>query len=414
MKFLLLIFKNVRRNLLRSILTALGTMVLVLVVTLVWTVLKALDTATTEKSQNFKMICSEQWRFPSMMPISYATLLRDGGARDAGDARPIDFMTWQFYVGTTDPNKHTFESSLFAFAMDPNKLMAMMDDLDSLPANDAARFAQVVAKLKANKRGLIVGKDRLAMIKKQVGDKFKLTGINFKGIDLEFEIVGVFPSGRYNLSAAMNDTYLNDSLDAYKTADGKPHELADKSLALVWLKVPDMETYHKVEQQIAKALGNANPAVKCETASSGIASFLEAYRDLIWGMRWLLSPAIIITLALVIANAISISVRERRTELAVMKVLGFRPVQIMVLVLGEALLLGVGAGVASAGLTYLAVNYIWGGLPFSIAFFPAFLIPINALWWGLAIGAGASLAGSIVPAWNAQSVKVSEVFSKVT
>ena len=46
-------------------------------------------------------------------------------------------------------------------------------------------------------------------------------------------------------------------------------------------------------------------------------------------------------MALVIANAISISVRERRTEMAVLKVLGFRPGQILVLVLGEALLIGV-------------------------------------------------------------------------
>ena len=65
--------------------------------------------------------------------------------------------------------------------------------------------------------------------------------------------------------------------------------------------------------------------MKCETASSGIATFLEAYRDLIWGMRWLLAPAILVTLSLVISNAISISVRERRMELAVLKVLGFRP-----------------------------------------------------------------------------------------
>ena len=54
------------------------------------------------------------------------------------------------------------------------------------------------------------------------------------------------------------------------------------------------------------------------------------------------------SLSLVIANAISISVRERRMELAVMKVLGFRPLQILVLVLGESLLLGVTAGFVAA------------------------------------------------------------------
>ena len=65
-------------------------------------------------------------------------------------------------------------------------------------------------------------------------------------------------------------------------------------------------------------------------------------------MRWFLAPACIIVLALVLANAISISVRERRTELAVMKVLGFRPRQIVLLVLGESVLLGLLSGLASA------------------------------------------------------------------
>ena len=91
------------------------------------------------------------------------------------------------------------------------------------------------------------------------------------------------------------------------------------------------------------------PAVKCETAASGIASFLESYRDLIWMMRWLLAPAILLTLSLVIANAISISVRERRREFAVLRVLGFRPRHILVLVVGEAVALGGFAGLASAG-----------------------------------------------------------------
>ena len=141
--------------------------------------------------------------------------------------------------------------------------------------------------------------------------------------------------------------------------------------------------------------------MKCETAASGVSTFMEAYRDIILGMRWLLAPAIIVVLSLVIANAISISVRERRTELAVLKVLGFRPMQILVLVLGEALLLGGVSGLVSAGLTYVVINKVFGGFNFPIAFFSTFLIPYQAVWWGLAVGGLASLVGSIGPALSA-------------
>jgi putative ABC transport system permease protein len=153
--------------------------------------------------------------------------------------------------------------------------------------------------------------------------------------------------------------------------------------------------------------------VKCETESSGIGSFLDAYRDLLWGMRWVLVPACVLTLALVLANAISISVRERRTEIAVLKVLGFRPRQIVLLVMGESLLLGIAAGFASAALTYMIVNWCLHGVAFPLGFFPVFLVPVNALWWGPAVGAGAALAGSLLPAWSASRVKPAEVFAKV-
>ena len=61
MKFLLLILKNIRRNLVLTSLTSLTTIVLVVVVTGVWSVLAFLDRATTEKQRNLKAIITERW-----------------------------------------------------------------------------------------------------------------------------------------------------------------------------------------------------------------------------------------------------------------------------------------------------------------------------------------------------------------
>ena len=153
--------------------------------------------------------------------------------------------------------------------------------------------------------------------------------------------------------------------------------------------------------------------MKFETASSGISSFLEPYRDLLWGLKWLLVPALLATMALVIANAISISVRERRTEMAVLKVLGYGPGRILALVLGEALLVGAGSGFLSALLTYGLIHVVLGGIKFPISFIPMFDVYIDALWWGVLFGGVTAFLGSIIPAWSARTVKVSEVFAKV-
>ena len=427
-KHSLYVLKSLRRNLLRTILTGAATMVLVFVVTVVWTILGFLEQVTEEKSKDFKAIITEKWQIPSQMPMKYATErggLQEGAPRKKGDytVPDIDSMTWSFYGGTIDPNKRTRENIIFMFCMEPKKLIyiddkgkitSMMDGMDEFPRSDLEKLDLACKEMAKDWRKIVVGKERLAAMNKHVGDRITVTSLNYQDINLEFEIIGEFPKGRYDQSAIMNRAYLEIAMDDYKKKQGKAHDMANKTLNLVWLRVPDKKMYEKVAGQVESAYANDNPATKCETASSGVASFLDAYRDLLWGMKWLLVPAVLVTMSLVIANAISISVRERRTEMAVMKVLGYSPNHIMLIVLGEALLIGAGCGFLSNFLAFIYVDYVKGGLAFPIAFFPSFLIPAAALWWGPAIGGLTAFLGSAVPAWGARSVKVSEVFSKIS
>src|SRR5262249_46451311 len=158
--------------------------------------------------------------------------------------------------------------------------------------------------------------------------------------------VGCFPDGRYEQFSVMRRDYLNDMLEAYpRTHAGQKHPMADKSLYVVWLKVPDQATCNKLTEQIDSSGLFQSPPVTCETLAAFVAGQMEQLKDMIWGVRWLLSPAILIVMALVLCNSISISVRERRNEMAVLKVLGYRPSHLVVLVLGEAMLVGIAAGV---------------------------------------------------------------------
>lgn len=416
MKYVKLIYRNLWRNKLRSLLTAAVTMVLVFVVTMVWSILWLLDLVTTEKGQNFRAMVTERWSIPSRMPFAYADALSRGAARNPDDIQPEDSMTWQFYGGTLDPTKFTRENIIFAIACEPEKINTMLEGLDDLPPEQSAELRENVAKLKANRQGIILGYRHLLSTNKRIGERLKVYGFStFKGLDLEFEIVGTFPPGRYDTLAAFNRDYYVNELDAYPLKhNGRKHPFSERNLSLMLLKVPDTASFNRLAKQIEESPEFTSPAVKCETFASGIATMIESLRDLIWGVRWLLAPACLATILLVIANAISISVRERQLELAVLKVLGFRPYQLLILVLGESLLLGGGAGFLSAGLTYTVINWGIGGITFPIGFFDRFFVPAAALWWGPAIGSIASLAGSFFPAWSARNVRVADVFSKVT
>ncbi len=406
MKLFVLILKNLRRNLLRTTLTCLALFVLVFVFTLIWSFLDMFAGFTEAKAGEQKAIVTERWQFPSMMPISYEAALRSELERLPPQYRPTGYMAWGFYGGTLDPAKMSPENSFFMFVMDPAAL-PMLDEWE-----DPRGVLQ--KKLSEDRQGVLVGRDKLRTLGKRVGDTIKVTSLNYKGIDLEFHILDVLPAGRYDQSAIMTQRYLYDALDDYKRKNnGTPHPMADKALALFWFQARDLKSIEVATDRLEAPGRFTQPAIKCETASSGIASFIEPYRDILWAIQWLLTPAIAIVMALVIANAISITVRERRTEMAVMKVLGFRPGQLLVLVLGEVLLVGALTGLLCTGLTYTLFNVVLGGVKFPVAFFPAFKIPTAALWWGPAIGAFTALVGSFLPALGARSIKVSEVFSKV-
>src|SRR5207253_542255 len=105
--------------------------------------------------------------------------------------------------------------------------------------------------------------------------------------------------------------------------------------------------------------------------------------------------------------------RERRTEMAVLKVLGYGPQRILALVLGEAVAVGALSGLLSGTLTYLLIHVLMHGFPFPILWISKFDVFVDAIWWGLVIGGVTSLVGSLVPAWSARTIKVSEVFAKV-
>lgn len=428
MRFLLIMVKSLRRNLTRTSLTYLATFVLVVVVTMVWSILFFLDTLMAERTKDMKVIVTEKWEAFSQMPFGYAAPLSEGAcnATKSGEITPMDSMTWQYFVGELGTEqgrveKKSRDEQMFFIALEPGKLLTMMDEVmnDITPVASKTKpppkhemieqFKAAVDRLEHTKLGVIIGKEKLKIMKKVIGDRFRVKSTNYSGLELEFEVVGAFPDGRYEQFAVMRRDYLNDSLEAYpRSHGGQKHPLADKSLNVVWLKVADPAAYNKVSEQIDSSGLFQSPAVKCETLAAAVASAMEGFKDLVWGMRWLLAPAILAVMSLVLCNSISISVRERRTEMAVLKVLGYRPVHLVILVLGEAVLIGIAAGTLSATLTFFGANAIAmqqtdGGI----------FVPAEALWWGPVIGAATALLGCIGPALSGCKVKVAEVFSKV-
>jgi putative ABC transport system permease protein len=414
LKFFLLILKNFRRNKVRTVITCLAVMVLVLVVTMMWTVIDWIHDFTKDKDGNRKAVVSDRYDMQGLMPLSYVAPLSRGAVWEPMDRVPSDSMAWQFYLGSLDRDNRTRENLVVLIALDASKLPTRLDNhvlrkgmIDDLNPLDNA----LVDKLADTTDGCLLGRKRLKALNKQVGEHFKINGSQPPGVNLEFEIVGVLPAGRWDEAGFMNARYLNAAIDQYCRDNPASKPLLDRRIDLFWVEAGTKEDFPHVVDQINRSHLFTQPLVKCETYASLIANFVDSYSSFIWFIEWVLVPGSMFSMVLLIANAISLNVRERTRELAILKVMGFRPGHLLVLVLGEALLLGSASGLVAGGLIYWIANSFFGGI--SLAGSEAIAVPWQAILWGGGVGGATALVGSFFPARTACSVRVSQVFARV-
>jgi putative ABC transport system permease protein len=418
LKVIVIMFRGLRRSMLRTSLTYLAIFVLTLVLCLIYAVLYLIAAVTTEKEANFKAIVTHKTTIPSQMPPGYYGQFRDACLEKLPpEMRPVngdkDIMSWAFFLGTTDKVNPRKDTLAFLFALEPDKVLTMMDGLDDLTGAERELLDQACKRMTANPRSIVMSPSRMKGMNVQVGQTVKMAGLNYPNLTFEFEIIGTLPEGKYEGIGFMNKEYLIKQIDSYErdriaNPKGEKHPMAEKCVNLIWVKLPTREAFERLSAIVNKGDFGTVP-VKLETASSGIGSWLTAYKDIFKGIKYLLVPAMIGIMSLVVANALSISVRERRTEMAVLKVLGFQPRHVLLLVLGEALLVGMLGG----GMSALLAWGMLGNFKFQIAFLGGFFVPVNALIYGPALGMAVSFAGSLFPALKAKDVKVAEVFAKV-
>ncbi|MEO2090065.1 MAG: ABC transporter permease [Gemmataceae bacterium] len=148
--------------------------------------------------------------------------------------------------------------------------------------------------------------------------------------------------------------------------------------------------------QIDELFANAQTQTKSGPEKAFIAGSIEDFKDLVQFAQVVAYLALVLVLAAV-ANSVSMSVRDRLREMAIMKTLGFRRGRVVRLILAESMLVSVAAAALGCG---AAAVVLYTGR-FSISVEGYTIAPHLSLEvCGLAILAGAVLgfAGSYLPA----------------
>jgi putative ABC transport system permease protein len=143
-------------------------------------------------------------------------------------------------------------------------------------------------------------------------------------------------------------------------------------------------------------------------------SFLAGFSAVLTAFD-IISVVILAIMALVLGNTIAMGVRERTSEIATMRAIGFLPRHIALFVLGEAITLGAIGGAVGVALAY---PFLERGLGRWVeenmgSIIPFFRVPWSAalLAFGLAVGLG--VLSAMVPARTAARMGIIEGLRRV-
>jgi len=284
------------------------------------------------------------------------------------------------------------------FGVDPATIFTVYDELkvppDQLKAFQEDRAGCVVGRKLAEDRGW------------KVGDPLPLKG-DIYPFDLNLTIRAIYdgPVNRDRRMCMFHWEYLDEGLKR----DAKGQGSGNAGIVVVKCKSGDAMT--SLARKIDAQFQNSDTPTRTQTEEAFGKMFAEMMGDL-RGMIRNIGMAVIFSLFCVSGNAMAMALRERTTEVAVLKAIGFGKGLVIFLVLAEAVLVsGLGGVVGAVGSKLLfdvvdLSQYSGGFLPFFFVSWPTALM-------GLALSLVIGFASGFLPAINAARLSVVDGLRKV-
>lgn len=381
MKFIALALKSAKRSVRRTLLTVLSVAIAVFLFCSLRAVLDGFN-AGAEGSSSTRIVTIRSTSLMFQMPTSHLETIRSiPGVREVG------YASW--FGGIYKDPRNFFGQ----IAIDDG-YFRLYPEILLTPEEKQAYLA--------DRTGCIVGDGLAKTYGFKVGDKITLkVGIPLYGQqDYDFNVRGIYRSGG---GAVDNQTMMFH----WKYLDERSVQQGLVGWFVTEVANPDQAAL--VANAIDQKFANSSYETKTDTEREFQASFVSMFGNLNL-LLGSIALAVVITTLFVAGNTMAMSVRERTTEIAVMRTLGFPAATIFLLIAGEALMMSIVGGVVGVGLARLIVSPTLlppGGLMPEISVKPANML----VGTGLSVLIGL-LAGAI-PATMAARLKIVDALRRV-
>jgi len=383
MKFIGLVLKSARRSRRRTALTVMSVAVAVFLFASLRAILDGFD-AVSAASSATRIVTIRSTSMIFSMPTSHGETIRSTpGVRD------ITYANW--FGGIYKDPKNFFGQ----FAVDAESYLRVYPEVLISPEEKRAFLD--------DRTGCIVGEGLAKKYGFQVGDRIVLQpGIPVYGSqDYPFTIRAIY-------RAASSAVDKQSMMFHWKYADER--SIVKGQVGWYVSQVADPDRAVQVAQAIDRQFANSPYETKTDTEQA----FSAQFASMLGNLNVLLGSvalAVVVTTLFVAGNTMAMSVRERTTEIAVMRTLGFPAATIFLLVIGEGLAVALLGGVAGAALARAIVN--GEALGITGGFIPAF--GVNN--WNVGLGLGLSvligILAALIPATMASRLKIVDALRRV-
>ncbi len=327
-----------------------------------------------------RLIVRNRTSFIMLLPYSYKEKLKqiDG-------VKAVTFNTW--FGGVYQDERNFFPQ----FALDAETYRDVFTEF-KIPEDQWADFMQ-------DRQGCVVGRATAERFGWKIGDRIPIRGTIFTG-NWEFNIRAIYDSNR-----SQDD--LTQFWFHYKYLE-ENNQWVDGLVGWYTVKIADPDHAAAVAAAIDKRFANSPYETTTETEQAMAAGFAKQMGNI---KMILLSVGAVVffTLLLVTGSTMSMAVRERTAEIAVLKTVGFSDVLILVLVLGESIgyaLIGGGLGIGLARMFAAGGDPTGGLLPF-------FYLSVPTILTGLGIALLTGFFAGLVPAVNAMRLPVADALRRL-
>jgi len=379
MELLRLIVRNVFRHRLRASLTILGMAIAMLAFGILKTLVEAWYLGVDSSSAN-RLVVRNKISLIYTMPLAYRTkILQVPGVTGIGYAH--------WYAGIYKDKKNFFAQ----FAISGLDYLALFPEF---VVSDEQKKA-----FEKDRNSAIAGRKLADRFGWKIGDVIPLQGTIYPGT-VELVLKAIYRGAHKNVDETaflFRYDYLNEKLK--KTMP----ERADK-VGWYMVRIKDPDRAAEISQEIDALSVNSLAETLTETEKAFQMGFVAMTDAIVAAIR-VISVVVIGIILIVLANTMAMTARERSSEYAVLKTLGFGPWFVFRLIAGESMAMSLIGGLAGAALAFP------GGMVFRAqleSILPVFEVKLTTVFLIVLVSLVVGLIAALPPAIRTSRMGIAE------